>query len=137
MSEAEYETLWHYSEQFTLDKLQRSELVTIAYVQGQRMGKKCTPGLIKSIMHFRAKELNKRSAFSVKDVGKSTRDAWNHERVYLDRPLDSCDGGKTLGDIARHTHVTARCDHHERIPWIADGRRTNAAGRSCSRIQDE
>jgi len=38
-------------------------------------------------MHFRSKELNKRSAFPTAEVGKRTRDAWNHERVYIDKPV--------------------------------------------------
>jgi hypothetical protein len=92
MSEQEYDDLWHYSEQFTRDKLQRSELVTMAWKEGQRLGTRCTPGLMKSMMHFRSKELNKRSAFPAKEVGKRTLDAWNHERVYVDKPVpgDGC-----------------------------------------------
>jgi len=39
MSEQEYDDLWHYSEQFTRDKLQRSELVTMAWKEGQRLGR--------------------------------------------------------------------------------------------------
>jgi hypothetical protein len=70
MSEQEYEDLWHYSEQFTRDKLQRLELVTMAWKEGQRLGKRCTNGLMKSMMHFRSKELNKRSAFPTDEVGK-------------------------------------------------------------------
>ena len=38
MSEQEYEELWHYSEQFTKDKLQRSELVTMAWQAGEKLG---------------------------------------------------------------------------------------------------
>ena len=34
MSEQQYEELWHYSEQFTRDPLQRSELVTMAWKEG-------------------------------------------------------------------------------------------------------
>ena len=92
MSEQEYEDLWHYSEQFSRDKLQKSELVTMAWKEGQRLGTRCTPGLMKSMMHFRAKELNRRSAFPAKEVGKRTLDAWNHERVYVDKPIpgDGC-----------------------------------------------
>ena len=89
MTQQLYDDLWHYSEQFTRDKLQRSELVTMAYVQGKRMGDRCTPGLMKSVMHFRSKELNKRSAFPAKEVGKRSLDAWNHDRVYLGRPIQS------------------------------------------------
>jgi hypothetical protein len=89
MSEKEYYELWHYSEQFTRDKLQRSELVTMAWKEGERLGNRRTMGLMKSVMHFRAKELDRRSAFPAKDVGKRTLDAWNHDRVYIDRPVKS------------------------------------------------
>ena len=87
MSEQEYEDLYHYSEQFTRDPLQRSELVTMAWKEGERLGNRRSMGLMKSMMHFRSKELNKRSAFPAKDMGKRTLDAWNHERVYIDRPV--------------------------------------------------
>ena len=87
MSEQEYEDLWHYSEQFTRDRLQRSELVTMAWKEGQRLGSRCTQGLMKSMMHFRSKELGRRSAFPAKEMGKRTLDAWNHDRVYIDRPM--------------------------------------------------
>jgi hypothetical protein len=89
MSEQEYEDLWHYSEQFSRDKLQRSELVTMAWKESVRLGNRSTPGLMKSMMHFRSKELNRRSAFPAKEVGKRTLDAWNHDRVYIDRPVKS------------------------------------------------
>ena len=88
MTQQLYDNLWNYSEQFTRDKLQRSELLTMAYVQGKKLGDRCTPGLMKSHMHFRAKELNIRSAFPVDEMGKSQTDGWNRpERTYLDRPI--------------------------------------------------
>ena len=92
MSEQEYDDLWHYSEQFTRDRLQRSELVTMAWKEGQRLGSRSSPNLMKSMMHFRSKELNKRSAFPAKEMGKRTIDAWNHDRVYVDKPVpgDGC-----------------------------------------------
>jgi hypothetical protein len=62
MSEQEYTDLFHYSEQFTRDPIQRSELVTMAWKEGERLGKRSTPGLMKSFMHYRSKELNKRRA---------------------------------------------------------------------------
>jgi hypothetical protein len=97
MSDQEYENLWHYSEQFTRDPLQRSELLTMAWKEGERLSDRCTPGLMKSMMHFRSKELNKRSAFPAKEMGKRTLDAWNRpERVYLDRPV-SMSGGIVAG----------------------------------------
>jgi hypothetical protein len=106
MSEQEYETLWHYSEIFSRDALQRSELISMAYVQGKRMGKRCTPGLMKSVMHFRAKELNIRSAFPADEMGKSQKDAWNKpERVYLDKPRVKGED-QTIGDIVLNTQTT-------------------------------
>jgi len=86
VSEQEYSELWHYSEQFTRDRLQRSELVTMVWKEGQRLGNRRTMGLMKSVMHFRSKELDRHSAFPSKDMGTRTLDAWNHERVYIDRP---------------------------------------------------
>jgi hypothetical protein len=87
MTQVLYDDLWHYSERFTRDKLQRSELLTMAYVQGLKMGSKCTPSLMKSVMHFRSKELNKRSAFDNKEMGKCQIDAWNKDKVYADKPV--------------------------------------------------
>jgi hypothetical protein len=106
MSEQEYEILWHYSEQFSRDKIQRSELVTFAFMQEKKLGEKCSIGLQKSIMHFRSKELNIRSAFPVGEVGKSQKDAWNKpERVYLDKPR-SKDDDQTIGDVVLNTYTT-------------------------------
>ena len=92
MTQALYDSLWHYTEKFSRDSLQRSELLTLAWKEGERLADRCTPGLMKSFMHFRSKELNKRSAFPGKEVGKRKLDAWNHDRVYVDRtvPGDGC-----------------------------------------------
>jgi hypothetical protein len=76
MTQVLYDDLWHYSERFTRDMLQRSELLTMAYVQGLKMGSKCTPSLMKSVMHVRSKEINKRSAFDGKEMGKNQIDAY-------------------------------------------------------------
>jgi hypothetical protein len=59
----------------------------MAWKEGQRLGERSTPGLMKSFMHFRAKELNKRSAFPLDEVGKRKIDAWSHQRVYVDSPF--------------------------------------------------
>ena len=65
----------------------------MAWKEGERLGDRCTPGLMKSMMHFRSRELNKRSAFPAKEVGKRTIDAWNRpERVYLDKPAANTGG---------------------------------------------
>ncbi len=106
MTQAVYENLYHYTEQFTRDPLQRSELLTMAYVQGKRMGDRCTQGLMKSVMHFRAKELNIRSAFPADEMGKSQKDAWNKpERVYLDKPRIKGED-QTIGDVVLNTYTT-------------------------------
>jgi hypothetical protein len=102
MTQLLYDDLWHYSERFTRDKLQRSELLTMAYVQGLKMGAKCTPSLMKSVMHFRSKELNKRSAFDSKEMGKNQIDAWNKDKVYADRPSE----GMTLSDMFFQSRAT-------------------------------
>ena len=106
MSEQEYETLWHYSEQFSRDKIQRSELVTFAFMQEKKLGEKCTLGLQKSIMHFRGKEINKRSVFPAKEMGKRTIDAYNRpHRVHLEQPLSSGET-RTVGDVVLNTYTT-------------------------------
>jgi hypothetical protein len=81
-----YDTLWHYSEQFTRDSLQRSELITMCWKEGQRLGDRCSTKLMQSLMHFRSKELKIRSAFPADEVGKSQRDAWNHDRISINQP---------------------------------------------------
>ncbi len=106
MSEQDYQTLWHYSEQFSRDKLQRSELITFAFLQEKKLGKRCSLGLQKSIMHFRSKELSFRSTFPVDEMGKSQKDAWNKpERSYLDKPTRRNDV-HTLGDAVLNTKTT-------------------------------
>ncbi len=106
MSEQEYRDLWFYSERFSRDPLQRSELVTMAWKEGERLGDRCTPGLMKSMMHFRSKELNKRSAFPAAQMGKRKLDAWNHDRVYVDRavPGDGCTA--TLAEFLLPMRIT-------------------------------
>lgn len=47
MSEQEYLELWHYSEQFTRDKLQRSELLCLAWKAGEKFRERRTMGLMK------------------------------------------------------------------------------------------
>jgi hypothetical protein len=103
MSNQEYENLWHYSEQFTRDKLQRSELVTMAWKEGEKLGARCNMKLMRSAMHFRSRELNIRSAFPAGEVGKRKNDVWNHERVYLDTPVDQ---GSSLCDFLLRFNVT-------------------------------
>jgi hypothetical protein len=104
MSEQEYQDLWHYSEQFTRDPLERSELITMAWKEGEKLGDRCNLKLMKSAMHFRSKELNNRSAFPCKEVGKSAIDAWSKELVYIDRPYS--DSANTASDQILRTATT-------------------------------
>ncbi len=106
MTQVLYDDLWHYSERFTRDKLQRSELLTMAYVQGLKMGEKCSPKLMKSVMPFRSKELSKRSAFDGSEMGKRQIDAWNKDKVYADRPTVKGEEGMTLSDMFFQTKST-------------------------------
>jgi hypothetical protein len=62
-----------------------SELIIMAWKEGEKLGERCSLKLMKSAMHFRSKELNNRSAFPCKEVGKSAIDAWRKELVYVDR----------------------------------------------------
>jgi hypothetical protein len=99
MTKSVYDTLWHYSEQFSRDSLQRSELITMAWRKGQRLGNRCSTKLMQSLMHFRSKELKIRSAFPADEVGKSIRDALNHERISINQPYagePSCTLEETL-----------------------------------------
>jgi hypothetical protein len=98
MTQQLYDHLWHYSEQFTRDKLQRSELITMAWRESVRLGNRCTPGIMKSHMHFRSKELFKRSAFPLDEVGKKKSDVFNHPKVSIDTPVNSGIGG-TLAEF--------------------------------------
>jgi hypothetical protein len=104
MSDPEYDDLWHYSERFTRDPLERSELITMAWKVGEKLGERCNMKLMKSAMHFRSKELNKRSAFPCKEVGKSGIDAWSKELVYVDRPY--ANSGKTATEQILRTATT-------------------------------
>jgi ATP/maltotriose-dependent transcriptional regulator MalT len=62
---------------------------------------------MKSVMHYRSKELNKRSAFPAKEMGKSQKDAWNKpERVYLDRCAMRGEEGQTLSEMLLFNKTT-------------------------------
>jgi hypothetical protein len=104
MSDQEYDDLWHYSERFTRDPLERSELITMAWKEGEKLGESCNLKLMKSAMHFRSKELDRRSAFPCKEVGKSAIDAWSKDLVYIDRPY--ANSGNTPSDQILKTAET-------------------------------
>jgi spermidine/putrescine-binding protein len=58
------------------------------------------------MMHFRSKELDRRSAFPAKEMGKRTLDAWNHERVYVDRQIITDAGSQTLAEFLLPVKIT-------------------------------
>ena len=117
MSDQEYDDLWHYSERFTRDLLERSELLTMAWKEGEKLGDRCNVKLMKSAMHFRSKELSRRSAFPCKDVGKSGIDAWSKELVYVDRPY--ANSGNTASDQILRT-ATTPLDHTISSMFLSD-----------------
>ncbi len=113
-----YETLWHYSEQFTRDKLQRSELVTMSWKQGLKLGERCNVNLMQSVMQFRAKELKIRSAFPSDEMGKSQRNIWNRGgKVEIDRPHHDKDGDNMSGEYLIPYKVTP-LDHTIVVDFI-------------------
>jgi hypothetical protein len=87
MTDSMYNTLWHFTEKLTRDPDDRQELVLMAWKEMERGGgKKEIPWLI-NVMKLRSREMNKRCALGAKISGKSQRDAWNHERVSLSKPV--------------------------------------------------
>jgi hypothetical protein len=76
----------------------------MAWKEGEKLGDRCNLKLMRSAMHFRSKELNRRSAFPSKEVGKSGIDAWSKELVYVDRPY--ANSGKTASDQILKTEAT-------------------------------
>jgi hypothetical protein len=116
MTQQIYETLWHYSEQFTRDSLQRSELITMAWKEGQRLGDRCSTKLMQSLMHFRSKELKIRSAFPADEMGKSQRDAWNKDRISLNQPYagePACTLEETLASYTNPLDICIVNDFYE------------------------
>jgi hypothetical protein len=97
MTEALYNTLWHFTEKLTRDPDDRQELVLMAWKEMQRLGGKADIALLINYMKLRAKELDRRSALGAKISGKSIRDAWHTNPVSLDKPLDE-KKRFTLGD---------------------------------------
>lgn len=59
---------------------------------------------MKSVMHFRSKEMNKRSAFDGSEMGKRQIDAWNKDKVYVDRPKE----GPTMSDLFMQSKTIPR-----------------------------
>jgi hypothetical protein len=89
----------------------------MAWKEGEKLGEKCNLKLMRSAMHFRSKELNRRSAFPCDEVGKSAIDAWSKELVYIDRPYSN--SGKTASDQILRT-ATTPLDHTISSMFIDD-----------------
>jgi hypothetical protein len=78
----------------------------MAWKAGEKMGAKRSIGMMLSVMRYRAKEINKRSTFSVKESGKSSIDAWNHDLVYVDRPVVNDGCAASLADFLLPMQLT-------------------------------
>jgi hypothetical protein len=117
MSEQGYDDLWHYSERFTRDPQERSELITMAWKEGEKLGERCNMKLMKSAMHFRSKELSRRSAFPIEEVGRSLIEAWSKELVYVDRPY--INSGNTASDHILRS-ATTPFDHTIASMFVED-----------------
>jgi hypothetical protein len=89
----------------------------MAWKEGEKLGERCNLKLMKSAMHFRSKELHKRSAFPCKEVGKSGIDAWSKELVYVDRPY--ANSGNTASEQILRT-ATTPLDHTIALMFIDD-----------------
>jgi len=118
MDEHTYQELWRYSEKFSQDRLQRSELVTMAWRQGLKLGNRCTLKLMYSIMHFRSKELKIRSAFPSDEMGKSQCDVWNcGVKMEIERPHKDKNGDNMSGEYLIPYKVTP-LDHTIVVDFI-------------------
>ena len=98
-------------------------------------------GLMRSVMHFRSKELNKRSAFPAGEMGKSQKDAWSKpERVYLDRCAMRGEEGQTLSEMLLFNKVTPLdfCITNDFLESLSDAEAAVledlAAGYNCKEI---
>jgi hypothetical protein len=97
MTESLYNTLWHFTEKLTRDPDDREELVLIAWKEMERAGgRQDIPWLI-NVMKLRSREMKQRCALGAKISGKSQRDAMNHVKVSLNKPV-STDNKLTMGD---------------------------------------
>jgi hypothetical protein len=97
MDEQTFQVLHHYTERLTRDPDDRDELVLMAWMASKRMGERATIALMINVMKLRAREIKTRCAFGTAISGKSIRDAWNHDRVYLHAPVGR-QSGFTLQD---------------------------------------
>jgi hypothetical protein len=96
MDAATFNVLFHYTERLTRDPDDRDELVLMAWKESQTLGTRNSIALMINHMKLRSREMHKRCIFGAKVSGKSCRDAWNHERISLQRP--SPHDGTTLQD---------------------------------------
>jgi len=87
MTQQTHNVLWHFTEKLTRDPDDRDELVLMAWKESQKLGTRANVPLMINIMKLRAREMKTRCALGSAISGKSTRDAWNHERVSLNKPV--------------------------------------------------
>ncbi len=87
MTQQTHNILWHFTEKLTRDPDDRDELVLMAWKESQKLGSRASIPLMINIMKLRAREMKQRSALGSDISGKSVRDAWNHDRVSLNKPV--------------------------------------------------
>jgi len=97
MTQQTHNILWHFTEKLTRDPDDRDELVLMAWRESEKLGARSTIQLMINIMKLRSREMKKRCALGTKISGKSVRDAWNHDRVSLNKPVGGT-GRFTLED---------------------------------------
>jgi len=97
MTQQVHNILWHYTEKLTRDPDDRDELVLMAWRESERLGARSSIPLMINCMKLRAREMKTRCALGTKISGKSIRDAWNHDRVSLNKPVGGV-GKFTLED---------------------------------------
>jgi len=98
MTKQTHNILWHFTEKLTKDPDDRDELVLMAWLESEKLGDRASIPLMINIMKLRSREMKKRCALGTKISGKSVRDAWNHDRVSLNKPVGGT-GRFTLEDI--------------------------------------
>ena len=97
MTQTVFNTLWHFTEKLSRDPDDRDELVLMAWKEMERAGGKADIPWLINVMKLRSREMNKRCALGAKLSGKSQRDAMNHDRISLNKTIDT-EKKFTMGD---------------------------------------
>lgn len=96
MTAHEFVTLKSYARIFAHTEDDWDELLLLAYLEGIRLGKKCTLALLINYMRLCSKSINERSILALDEAGKSRFDAFNKEKCYLSNQIS---GDSTLENV--------------------------------------